>query len=623
MKNLALVLATLVTVSIFAGVPGAHASPSFSLKRYPYLTDDSGSHATVELATDAQFPAVVLTYGRAPGCSGSTATATGVPITVKSIEEYQFALHLKGLAPGVTYCYGVTQSGVNLLGSDPNPSFRSALPAWDPSPFSFAVIGDWGYTGSGNNSQFAALMDSIHSSGASFAVSTGDPAYNDGSQTNYGDLYQTGNNVSAVFGPNYWAKNGASMPMFSAMGDHGFSAGNAFLLNWDASDTIADSQGKGSVETYAGKDGTAPMSYPSIWYAFNWGQARFYILTGVWAYGNLGSVSQYQADYDYHWAAGAPELSWLQSDLAQHQATPKFAFIYFPFHSDSSAQPSDTYYDGPGGLESLLASNSVALAFNSHAHIYERNRPQAGSMATYIGGGGGGVLETVGACSPFDGYAVGWLAAKSRGSACNAPVPTSQNQVNEYTLVTVNGTQVTVAPVNANGSQFDVQTYPIAPTAVATPTHFLVKAPGTATAGTPFRVTLTAQDRDNVTAETYTGEHTLHWSGLKSSPNANGSVYPRNPVAFTRGVATVSLTPYAEQTASFTVSDGSISGTSPRITIQPTAATGRVPADPKSGVPIVLLVGALVLVLLGLGALLTVRKRARRGALPGEDAPPD
>src|SRR5207237_9299841 len=140
-------------------------------------------------------------------------------------------------------------------------------------------------------------------------------------------------------------------------------------------------------------------------------------------------ASQLQVDADYRWAPGAPELTWLQNDLQQHPSTPKFAFIYFPFHSDSSAQPSDTFYAGSGGLENLLASSGAVVAFNGHAHIYERNVPQVGAMATYIGGGGGGVLETVGGCSGFDAYALGWSPAKSRGSACRAPTPSSQNQV--------------------------------------------------------------------------------------------------------------------------------------------------------------------------------------------------
>ena len=50
--------------------------------------------------------------------------------------------------------------------------------------------------------------------------------------------------------------------------------------------------------------------------------------------------------------------------------------------------------------------------------------------------------------------------AKLKGYKCGAaPVPTSAAAVFHFLQVTVNGSQVTVAPTNANGQQFDVVTY--------------------------------------------------------------------------------------------------------------------------------------------------------------------
>ncbi|HKR98783.1 MAG TPA: hypothetical protein VJU79_04635, partial [Candidatus Dormibacteraeota bacterium] len=591
-------LAALATTGLFTpGLLSVHAAPAPGLLRYPYLTDDSGTHATVELATDS-FAPVTLTYGEAPGCTGKSTSASGVSFLVKTTHEYQFSLHLRGLKPGTTYCYGITQHGVNLLGSDPSPSFKSALAPWDPAPFSFAVIGDWGFNGNGPNPQLASLMSSIHNSGVSFVVSTGDAAYNDGSQTNYGDLHQTGPNVSAVFGPDYWARNGASIPMFSALGDHGFSVGTTFLTNWDATDTAADSMGKDVNEIYSGKDGTAALSYPSIWYAFDWGEARFYILSGVWAYGNLGAASQYQVDYDYHWAPGAPEVTWLQNDLQQHQGVPKFAFVYFPFHSDSSAQPTDTFYGGPNGLESMLANAGTVVAFNGHAHIYERNVPQVGAMATYIGGGGGGVLETVGSCSGFDAYALGWSPLKGRGSSCNAPTPTAQNQVNEYTLVTVNGSKVTVAPVNAGGSKFDVQSYQMVSNLAAKPTHFKVSTPKSVTTGSTFQATIEAKDDGDATADSYTGEHELSWDGLSPSPKGGKPAFPSNPVAFDRGVAKVPVVAAAPGTTRLAVTDGTISGSSDTFTVLDRAGGGPQSASTGWIVIAAAIAGAVLLALI-------------------------
>ena len=53
----------------------------------------------------------------------------------------------------------------------------------------------------GANPDQANLYARIAASGARFAVTTGDNSYPSGSQSNYGDLQQSGANLSAIFGP--------------------------------------------------------------------------------------------------------------------------------------------------------------------------------------------------------------------------------------------------------------------------------------------------------------------------------------------------------------------------------------------------------------------------------------
>ena len=86
------------------------------------------------------------------------------------------------------------------------------MPAGSSAPFKFAVFGDWGKTLAAGNPDQANVISRIAQSGARFAVTTGDNAYEVGSQKSYGDLYQVGDNTSAVFGPNYWKVAGASLP---------------------------------------------------------------------------------------------------------------------------------------------------------------------------------------------------------------------------------------------------------------------------------------------------------------------------------------------------------------------------------------------------------------------------
>jgi hypothetical protein len=112
-------------------------------------------------------------------------------------------------------------------------------------------------------------------------------------------------------------------------------------------------------------------------------------------------------------------------------------------------------------LEGLLSNAGVQFVFNGHAHMYQRNNPIMG-IVSYVTGGGGATLEPTGGsgCSQTDAYSIGWSPTTGSGSKCgNAPVPTSASQVYHFLKVTVNGSTVTIAPTNALGQTFDVQTY--------------------------------------------------------------------------------------------------------------------------------------------------------------------
>ena len=211
--------------------------------------------------------------------------------------------------PG-TYCYRVQLGAVDLLGSDASP--RATTAAAPGSSFSFAVLGDWG---AGTTDQ-ANVMSRIGASPASFVVTAGDNVYNSGTETEYGDLTQ-GN----VFPSQYLPAVG-SRPFFAAEGNHGFSTNLPYLQNFPAPTAAATSGGRFKQETYCCISTlSGSKSYPSAWYAFNWGSARFYVLEAAWA----DTQGGYQGDFLAHWngpVAGCgpcgAELAWLQNDLAAH-----------------------------------------------------------------------------------------------------------------------------------------------------------------------------------------------------------------------------------------------------------------------------------------------------------------
>jgi Calcineurin-like phosphoesterase/Purple acid Phosphatase, N-terminal domain len=450
----------MLAATLAAGAAPAHAFTS-QLRRYPYLTDAVGTGTTANWGTDRTVTSASVKWG-GPGeaCTAHTAAASRTSITVNGVAEYQWTARMTGLTADTRYCYRVFGGTVDLLGADPSPAFSSPIAAGAATPFSFAVFGDWGLapTASGNPAQ-AAVLSQMAKSGARFALTTGDTAYPSGSQTNYGDLVQTGANVSAVFGPAFWKVPGTSIPAFSSLGNHGVTT--TFLQNWPAPSAAAASGGRFVAETYCCKNGTTSASYPSAWYAFDVGNARFYVLDAAWADSNPGTVTEYQDDFDYHWAPGSPEVSWLRSDLASHPTQLKFAFFHYPLYVDNRTETSDTLLQGPNGLEGLLGSFGVNIAFNGHAHVYERNTAGSGGLISYVTGGGGGTPEPV-SCgvTRFAAAAIGWSPSTLKGSACGtATAPTSVNQFHHFLLVTVNGTSVTVTPTNASGGTFDVQNY--------------------------------------------------------------------------------------------------------------------------------------------------------------------
>jgi hypothetical protein len=445
-----------------AALPGpAAATVRSSLRRYPYLTDLVTNNVTINWATTTAVRKGSVAYGRvgAESCTAHKVTATKAAITVGATTEYQWKALLSGLAPDAAYCYRVFGRVKDLLGTDPSPVFRSQIAAGSNTPFSFVVLGDWGYLNSnGENPDQAALMEQIAASGARFAVSTGDTAYPSGFQENYGDLVHP--RTSAIFGPSFWRVPGSSIPMFNTQGNHGLTS--PALTNWPQDRAVATSGGRYRMETYCCTNKTSSASYPSSWFAFDAGRARFYVLEAAWSNANVGNSTLYENDYDNHWTPASAEYQWLANDLATHPTPLKFAFFHFPLYSDNSAEKSDTWLSGANHLEGLLAANGVDLIFNGHAHFYERNRISATGMPpTYVSGGGGAQLEAQTGCSAFDLYAIGWsFSSGTHGSACgSAPRPATIDRVFHFLLVTVSGSQVTVAPTDELGRTFDQQTY--------------------------------------------------------------------------------------------------------------------------------------------------------------------
>ncbi|MFC7266074.1 fibronectin type III domain-containing protein [Streptomyces lutosisoli] len=462
------------TAPAHADLPGADTQ----LTRAPYLSDATTTSVQVNWATTTQSRGSVR-YGPLGDCAAQTATSAslGSPITVGSTREYANSVTLTGLSASTGFCYRVyTASGTDLLGTLATPGFTTPDSASSTAPFTFAVLGDTGETtnsgvddGSVNLNQ-ANVMSRIGSSGARFVLQTGDNTHPGTSQTQYGDLNQSGPDVSSWFGPSYWAQPGMRIPLIGTVGNHSMTA--TYLSVWKQSALTAASGGVFGMVDYPSYLGSNAISYPTTYYAFTTGGVRFYVLDTAWGNSNTGSATGgscgshcaiYEQDAHAHWQSGSAEYAWLKADLAAHPTGPKFAFFHFPLRSDSASEPSDTFL---ADLEQTLLDGGVDLVFNGHSHLYQRNSAGAGRIVSYVTGGGGADVHSVGenGCSATDAYGIGWSYSRNRGSACGAATaPTDDAQVYHFLKVTVDGTSVTVAPTDSLGQTFDVQTYTVTP----------------------------------------------------------------------------------------------------------------------------------------------------------------
>jgi hypothetical protein len=95
---------------------------------------------------------------------------------------------------------------------------------------------------------------------------------------------------------------------------------------------------------------------------------------------------------------------------------------------------------------------------------------------------------------------------------------------------------------------------------------FSVSNPGTQVAGTAFNVTITAGDPYGNADASFTGSQSLAFSGPANSPSGHAPTYPAT-VTFTAGVGTASVTLFDAQTTALTVTEGTISGTSPNFVV--------------------------------------------------------
>lgn len=156
------------------------------------------------------------------------------------------------------------------------------------------------------------------------------------------------------------------------------------------------------------------------------------------------------------------------------------------------------------------------------------------------------------------------------GSAPNGSTPTYPssvsftNGVGTASVTLVKGETVALTATQVTSSVTGVSSDIVVSAGVAT--QFLVASGTPQTAGTPFNVTLTAQDAYRNTAVSYSGSKTIVWSGPANAPRGTSPTYPGS-VTFSSGGGGAPVTLVKAETAVLTATEGAVTGSSGAIEV--------------------------------------------------------
>jgi len=165
------------------------------------------------------------------------------------------------------------------------------------------------------------------------------------------------------------------------------------------------------------------------------------------------------------------------------------------------------------------------------------------------------------------------LAWSGAGSAPNGSTPAYPPSVTfsggvgtaAVTLVKAETTTLTASEGAISGTSVGIMV------SSGAASRFVVTAPTQQTAGTAFNVTLAAQDIFGNVADGYSGARTITWSGAGAAPNG-ATPTSTTSVNFTAGTGSVSVTLVKAGATTLTATQGTVTGSSPSIVVNPGTA---------------------------------------------------
>ena len=451
-------------------LPSGASALRAQLKRYPYLTDVVGNSATVNWATDRSATSAVVKWGTA-----GAAPATPAPRPRRAPSSSSTASpstsgrrQLTGLTPTPQYCYRV------YLGTSPaRPARHRPLPTLllpDPGRLEPAVhVRRLRRLGRGRLERHeprpgepdARSPPAAPASPSRPATTPTTPAARPTTAT----WSSPAPNTSAVFGPNFWTVPGRVDAALPGARQPRLQQRASLSSTGRRTRRSPTSSGRYLSETYCCLNGTTSKRLPERLVRVRRGNARFYVLEAAWANTNVGTATSTRTTTTTTGRPALPSVEWLQNDLATHPRAAQVRVLPLPALLGQPRPRARTRSSrAPDSLEGLLSRYNVDIAFNGHAHIYQRNRNAAGRPPDLRHGRRRREARADRQGARLQPHrrlrASAGRTRNSVGSACGAaPVPTSKDRVFHFLQVSVNGTTVTVTPTNSLGQTFDPITY--------------------------------------------------------------------------------------------------------------------------------------------------------------------
>ena len=301
------------------------------IARGPYLSRVTATSAVVSWWTNIDTAGAV-TFRGPSGVQGRVVDPRGT--------TQHHDVTLTGLAPGTEYSYSVASGPVADGGTLTTAARRG-------TPFSFAVLGDFGGGGSGAKGS----AGQIAASDVTFIQTVGDNIYPAAGLPDP-DFSTTYSDFDAWFFKPF-ATALRSHPLFPTNGNKEYFGEGAF---WR----------------------TFPMlGHHHSWYSYDWGDAHILVL-----------------DTEQPLPRGTPQYDFVQSDLATHQSAPWriVALHETPYSSTTANSGSEPVQQN---MVPLFEKYGVSLVLGGNSHNYERSIPLIHGAPdpagiTYVVSGAGG-----------------------------------------------------------------------------------------------------------------------------------------------------------------------------------------------------------------------------------------